>query len=141
MTCSEGPGQHRGRRAARGARPLRGQRGQSMAEYMVILTFGFFGLLYVDDALVELLDTVHENYRGYSYAVSLSEYPDYDSIYEYGMDSSEARQARERVEGMMDSFEDIVGVGFPDLEDFEDIVGDVVPDSPADVLEGMGQFF
>lgn len=117
------------------------QRGQSVVEYTVVLAFGFLVLIAGDDILQQMLETLHDNYEGYSYAVSLSDVPDYDSLYEYGMSTPEAQAAEARLEDLMDTFEQITATGFPDLDSFDDIVGDVVPDSPADILDGVGAFF
>ena len=59
----------------------RRERGQSMVEYMVVLAFGVMVLTSGPgaDVIEALTDVVNENYRGYSYAMSLSPLPDYDS--------------------------------------------------------------
>jgi len=57
------------------------QLGQSMTEYTVVLFFGVMTLTsgYMGDAVQALTDVMKKNYEGYSFAISLSEAPDYDS--------------------------------------------------------------
>lgn len=117
------------------------QAGQSMAEYTVVLAFGMLVLLKGTDILEEVLSALKSNYNGYSYAVSLSDVPDYDSLYEYGMSTPEAQQAQADLEDLMDTFSTITGAGFPTVDDFGSIVGDQLPDSPADILAGALSFF
>jgi len=117
------------------------QRGQSIVEYTVVLVFGFLVLLQGDDILAKLQDVMHDNYKGYSYAVSLSDIPDYDSIYEYGMSTPEAQAAQADLNQLMDTFDTITGQGFPTLDDFGSIVGNQIPTSPGDILQGAISFF
>ena len=54
--------------------------GQGMVEYTVILAFGVLVLLGPGgDVIKELEDVFKQNYRGYSYAMSLSTLPDFDN--------------------------------------------------------------
>lgn len=64
---------------------FRKQIGQSMTEYTVVLVFGVLALTTGPggDAVQQLLDVMKENYEGYSFAVSLSEPPDYDDVLTY----------------------------------------------------------
>ncbi len=119
----------------------RTQQGQSIVEYTVILAFGFLVLIAGDDILQATLEALHNNYKGYSYAVSVADIPDYDNLYEFGMSTPEAELAEARLGQLMDVFDDITAGGFPDLPTFDDIAGNVIPDSPADFLDGAGQFF
>ena len=60
---------------------LRCQQGQSIVEYTVISSILVLALLVVDgDIIVKLNNAIKQNYDGYSYAVSLSEYPDKKKI-------------------------------------------------------------
>lgn len=63
----------------------RSQFGQSMVEYTIVLVFGVMVLTTGPggDAMQQLLDVMKENYEGYSFAMSMSEAPDYDSAAEY----------------------------------------------------------
>ena len=54
--------------------------GQAMVEYTVILAFGVLVLLGPGgDVIAELEEVLRQNYRGYSYAMSLSTMPDFDT--------------------------------------------------------------
>jgi len=60
---------------------FRSQTGQSIVEYTVISSILVLALLVVDgDIIVKLNNAIKQNYDGYSYAVSLSEYPDKKKI-------------------------------------------------------------
>jgi len=61
------------------------QFGQSMVEYTVVVAFGVLTLStdLVQDEIDVLMATIHQNYAGYSFALSISDYPDYDSASEY----------------------------------------------------------
>lgn len=63
----------------------RQQLGQSMVEYTVVIAFGILTLSSapMKDAVSLLMETVRQNYQGYSFAISLSDYPDSDSASEY----------------------------------------------------------
>lgn len=60
-----------------------GQRGQAMVEYIIVVSFGVLVLVAGDDVILRLRDVIRNNYDGYSYAVSLSEYPDAGNSLEY----------------------------------------------------------
>jgi len=61
------------------------QFGQSMVEYTVVIAFGILTLStdLVQDEVDLLMAAMHQNYAGYSFALSISDYPDYDSASEY----------------------------------------------------------
>jgi Flp pilus assembly pilin Flp len=66
-------------------------RGQAMVEYTVILAFGLMVLLGPGgDVLRDLADVMKNNYRGYTYALSMSPLPDFDT----------GPQLREYIEGL-----------------------------------------
>ena len=54
------------------------QFGQSMVEYTVVIAFGILTLStdLVQDEVELLMATIHQNYAGYSFALSISDYPD-----------------------------------------------------------------
>ena len=64
------------------------QFGQSMVEYTVVIAFGILTLStdLVQDEVDLLMATIHQNYAGYSFALSISDYPDYDSASLYWAD-------------------------------------------------------
>ncbi len=61
------------------------QFGQSMVEYTVVIAFGILTLStdLVQDEVDILMATIHQNYAGYSFALSISDYPDYNDANEY----------------------------------------------------------
>ncbi len=86
----------------------RRNRGQAMVEYTVVLFFGLL-LLFKAFSLTGVSPTAHDtggfrpdsvpglllgvmkdNFQGYSYAMSLSDIPDYDTLYDYLMDPNVA---------------------------------------------------
>jgi len=84
------------------------QRGQAMVEYTVVLFFGLilmfkaFSLPGVSPSVHDtggfrpdsvpglMLGVLKDNFQGYSYAMSLSDIPDYDTLYDYLMDPNVA---------------------------------------------------
>jgi hypothetical protein len=60
------------------------QKGQSIVEYTVVSVFGVLCLTTgpMRDIIVDLTKTIRNNYDGYSYAVSLSDYPDKENFIE-----------------------------------------------------------
>ena len=106
-----------------------------MVEYTVILAFGVMVLTSGGaDRMVQLLDIINDLYSGYSYSISLSDTPDHDTLYDYLNDPD--------VESPIDPGDIVDKIGqythFPTLEEFPT---DLLPDSPADILEGVGSFF
>jgi len=66
-------------------RDRRQQFGQSMVEYTVVIAFGILTLStgLMTDAVDDLMATIHQNYAGYSFAISLSDYPDDETVSDY----------------------------------------------------------
>ena len=63
---------------------FRGQRGQGMVEYTIILVFGVLMLMGPGgDVLADLLAVFKNKYRGYSYSMSLTPLPDFGTGSEY----------------------------------------------------------
>ena len=69
-----------------------------MTEYTVVLFFGVMTLTTgpMSDVLQDLINVMKENYEGYSFAISMSEAPDYDNVLDYraalvseGLDNAE----------------------------------------------------
>ena len=56
----------------------RQQLGQSMVEYTIVISLGILTMSSAPmrDAVASLMDTIRQNYQGYSFAISLSDYPD-----------------------------------------------------------------
>jgi hypothetical protein len=65
----------------------RKQLGQSMIEYTVVIIFGILTITSgpMKDQIGTLLDTIRSNYRGYSFAISISDIPDSSSNVEYSV--------------------------------------------------------
>jgi len=63
----------------------RQQFGQSMVEYTVVIAFGILTLStgLMTGVVDDLMATIHRNYAGYSFAISLSDYPDSDTASNY----------------------------------------------------------
>ncbi len=79
------------RRRPQYSAPIRHPYGQAMVEYTVILAFGLLVLLGPGgDVLRDLADVMKNNYRGYTYAMSMSPLPDFDT----------GPELREYVEGL-----------------------------------------
>lgn len=56
---------------------LKKQRGQSMVEYAVIVTYVIVVALYsADDVRTAIVDALKGSYQGYSYTISIAEMPD-----------------------------------------------------------------
>jgi hypothetical protein len=114
------------------------QRGQSMVEYVIVVVFCL--LVLTSDPAVnvikQLLDAMKNNYRGYSYAVSLSDWPDASTLEElkallkdqavkYGKSNDEiAAMLLEKAnppEPWLAAYKTFVGDKFPDPGDFPSI--------------------
>ena len=59
--------------------------GQSMVEYTVVIMFGILTMSSAPMrvAVDSLMETIRQNYAGYSFAISLSDYPDYADVNTY----------------------------------------------------------
>ncbi len=115
------------------------QHGQGMVEFTIVLVFGVMVMTIGPggDVLLDLLGILNDKHQGYSYAASLSEIPQYDTIGEYavavGGDYVDPAALATQLTGFTD---------FPDLESFPD---DLVPDTPEEILDtildGATSFF
>lgn len=132
--------------------PRRSQIGQSMVEYTVVLVFGVLALTTgpSGDAIQDLLDVIKENYRGYSYGMSLSEAPDYDSAAQYelvlqgeGLDDDEIERLAVDTPDALKLLQFFNRDPMTQLEDIKKLADptSVLPDSVGDVLDGAGSFF
>ena len=122
--------------------PRHGQRGQGMVEYTIVLAFCVMVLLSaqaydVDDfgnnIFVHLRNVIQDNYRGYSYSISLSDTPIHDSLGQYLIDNDIVDPINPHE--MMNAVRGYTN--FPELESFP--TG--MPDSASDVLDGALSFF
>jgi len=120
-------------RAMRKARSLFRQSGQSMVEYTIVLVFGVMVLTSgpAGDVILDLLATLNNQYQGYSYAISMSDLPQHDTINDYlntNYDITPANIAAEVA-------------GFLDLPTLGTFPTDLLPTSAADIIDGAGSFF
>ena len=85
------------------------QKGQSMIEYTVVSVFGILVLTTGPggDVVLDLTNAVRNNYDGYSYAVSLSDYPDKESYDELIEMYNEQAMPSERREYLTDNPNDL----------------------------------
>ena len=114
-------------------KPLLRQTGQSMVEYTIVLVFGVMVLTTgpAGDVLLDLLAMLNNKYQGYSYAISMSDLPQHDSINDYLATQYDITPGDIVTE--ITDFLDLPALGtFPE---------DLLPDSPADIIEGAGSFF
>ena len=98
------------------------QTGQSMVEYTVVSVFGVLVLTtgLGGDYIIQLTDAVRDNYDGYSYAVSLSDYPDKedyndlrDMYEEQGMPSEQREYLTDNPNQMIQDIKDLALSGLP----------------------------
>ena len=93
------------------------QKGQSMVEYTVVTVFGILVLTTGPggDIVVDLTNAVRSNYDAYSYAVSLSDYPDKEnyisliSMYNnQGMPSDQREYLTDNPDAMVNDIKDFI---------------------------------
>lgn len=97
-----------------------------MVEYTVVSVFGILVLTTGPggDVIIELTNAIRDNYKGYSYAVSLSDYPDKEDPTElialYNAQGMPAEQRDYLVDYPKDMINDIMDYsmsGFPSISD------------------------
>ena len=118
------------------------QCGQGMVEYTVVLAFCVMVLLsaqaydvddYGNNIFVHIRNVIQDNYRGYSYSISLSDPPIHDNLGEYLIDQDVVDPIDPNA-----MFDKIQGyTQFPPLEAFPSDM----PTSASDVLDGALSFF
>lgn len=131
----------------------RRQKGQSMTEYTVVLVFGVLALTTgpSGDVMQDLVEVMKKNYSGYSYAISLSEPPDYDNANDYaialdghGLEDAEidrlAVETPELLSGLKTYNKD-PNAQLKKVTDIKDTLLEEIPTSPGDILDGAGSFF
>ncbi|MEM7540157.1 MAG: hypothetical protein AAF384_01090 [Pseudomonadota bacterium] len=71
----------------------RKQAGQSFTEYMVIVTWGILVLFNdpLGDAMTALVDAMKDAHRGMIFTLSLSDPPQADSVFDYGIQLANKR--------------------------------------------------
>jgi hypothetical protein len=113
---------------------IKRQKGQGMAEYIVVLAFGVMVLTTGPggDILLDLLGVLNDNHQGYSYATSLSTLPDHDNIGEYMLEKN--AEDITAVENKLKELYDKV----PSSPTFE--FPSEVPPSVTDITDGLSFF-
>ena len=86
------------------------QKGQAMIEYTVVSVFGILVLTTGPgrDVILDLTNAVRDNYDGYSYAVSLSDYPDKENYLELISMYNDQGMPSERREYLTDNPNDMI---------------------------------
>lgn len=125
------------------------QLGQSMTEYTVVLVFGVMVLTTGPggDVMQELLAVLKKNYEGYTFGISMSETPDYESADEYALALESYGVEDEQIEKLaVDTADMLAGAGLfntdpsDQLDKFKDSLPDMPP-SMGDIIDGAGSFF
>lgn len=123
-----------------------------MVEYTVVLVFGVLALTTgpSGNAIQDLLDAIKENYRGYSYAMSLSEAPEFDSADDYAAYLQAQGLEQEEIDALAVDTPDALKVlqffnrdpmtQLEDIKQLADPTG-LLPTDVGDVLDGAGSFF
>ena len=116
------------------------QHGQSTVEYVIVVVFGILVLTTGPgrDAIEMVMDAMKDNYRGYSYAVSLSDYPDADDddlframLIDQGVPVEEVELLADDPQEFMD---EISPFDFDSPPGIAEITDDLIPTSPDDFL-------
>ncbi len=86
------------------------QKGQAMIEYTVVSVFGILVLTTGPgrNVILDLTNAIRDNYDGYSYAVSLSDYPDKESYLDLISMYNDQGMPSERREYLTDNPNDMV---------------------------------
>ena len=125
------------------------QLGQSMTEYTVVLVFGVMVLTTGPggDVMQTLLAALKKNYEGYTFGISMSETPDYESADEYALALESYGVEDEEIERLaVDTADMLAGAGLfntdpaDQLDEFKDSLPDMPP-SMSDIVDGAGSFF
>ncbi len=132
----------------------RGQLGQSMVEFTVIVVF--FCLAVTSDpalnAMQRLMDVMKQRFEHYSYTVSLSDYPDttvfqemrqllIEQLQAQGYSNEEIEEILEEKSGMpvnewVTFFEDYTGEAFPQVPNLPDMTANALESgNPADFFQ------
>ena len=120
---------------------IKKQAGQAMAEYVVVMAFGIMVLTLGDPSPVErLAEVIRENWKGYSYAMSMSDLPDAldmgaaQAQYLADGGSNSTMDKATNYNGMLNSIDDNIG----DLPDYcKEVPTITVPDISSGTL-GVG---
>ncbi len=115
-------------------RNLLRQKGQSMVEYTVVTVFGILVLTTGPggDIIIDLTNAIRNNFDGYTYAVSLSDYPDKESpadlVALYSSQGMPPEQIAYLVDVPTDLINDILNYNigsFPSIQEGLDLLNNV----------------
>lgn len=127
----------------------RSQLGQSMIEYCVVVTFGVLTLTTgpMKDVIFDIIQTVKDNFQGYSYAISLSDMPDSDNsddlkayLEAQGVPADRAEYLAQNPFDLMQYLEQYNISSLPDFQAGLDEIEEQTGLSPSDFLEGISPF-
>lgn len=125
---------------------IRSQLGQSMIEYTIVVGFGVLTLTTgpMQDVLLHLMDVIHNNYQGYSYAVAVSDYPDANDsgtlealLVSRGVPDEQAQYLSQNPFDLFQLLKKYVSPNLPDFQEGLDEIADQAGLSPSDFLEGL----
>lgn len=120
-----------------------------MIEYCVVVTFGVLTLTTgpMRDVIFDVADAIRDNFQGYSYAISLSDYPDAANssdleafLISRGVPDEQAQHLSENPFDLMQYLDDYVSGTMPDFQQGLDEIADQAGLSPSDFLEGISPF-
>jgi hypothetical protein len=107
------------------------QLGQSMIEYTVVTVFGVLVLTTGPggNVVIDLVDAIRSNYEGYTYAVSLSDYPDKENTaalialyYSQGMPTEQIQYLLDSPEDMFKEIMNYNVNNFPRVQEGRDLL-------------------
>ena len=120
-----------------------------MIEYCVVVTFGVLTLTTgpMKDVIFDIIETVKDNFQGYSYAISLSDTPDADNsadlkayLEAQGIPEDRAAYLAQNPFDLMQYLEQYNIPSLPDLQGGLDELEEQTGLSPSDFLEGISPF-
>ncbi len=130
------------------------QKGQAMIEYTIVTVFGILVLTTGPGrgVIEDLEDAIRNNYNGFSYAVSLSDYPDKDDVDDLEDMYETQGLPEDRIEYLADDPVDLISdlIGFdvgniPDVTEGVDLVDGIKnsldPADFCDICSGGGFSF
>ncbi len=84
------------------------QQGQSMTEYVVVLTalLGLYTLTPMKDEISNLETAINNKSKGYAYAISLSDYPDAENVNDLIDHYPALSDRRDKIQDQIDTVED-----------------------------------
>ena len=115
-------------------RYITSQAGQSMIEYTVVVIFGFILLTQgpMSGVVDQVEDAIRNNYSGYSYAMSLPDFPDADNQASYQIMLNNYQLSDDRVAMLADDpqsyHDDIKQYNIPNPPNIKSMINDAIND-------------